>query len=217
MSESSHTHHGQPVLATGAPLQSATAAMILIHGRGATAESILSLAAELSQPGFACLAPQAAANTWYPYSFLQPLEANEPHLSSALAVIAALVEHVNAAGVPTDKIVILGFSQGACLALEFAARNAQRFGGVIAFSGGLIGPDGISRDYAGSLAGTPVFIGCSDVDFHIPVQRVQHSTAILQQLGGEVTERIYPGMGHTVNEDEINFARALIAPLGAAE
>jgi predicted esterase len=206
-------HQGQPVLVTGEPLKSARAAMILIHGRGASAEDILTLVPELDQTGFAYLAPQAAGYTWYPYSFLAPLSSNEPWLSSALSVIASLFEQVAEAGIPAERTILLGFSQGACLSLEFAARNARRYGGVAALSGGLIGPDGTPRDYQGSLEGTPVFLGCSDVDSHIPKQRVQQSAEILQRLGGEVTMRLYPGMGHMVNEDEIEFVRGMMAAL----
>lgn len=206
-------HQGQPVLTAGEPLQAARAAMIMVHGRGATAESILALAGELPQPGFAFLAPQAAGNTWYPNSFLAPIPSNEPGLSSGLAVIAGLLAQLAGAGIPPEQTILLGFSQGACLSLEFAARNARRYGGVAGLSGGLIGPDGTPRDYPGSLAGTPIFLGCSDVDFHIPKERVQHTTQVLQKLGGNVTERLYPGMGHTVNLDEIKFVRGMMANL----
>lgn len=204
-------HQGQPVLTSGAPLPQARVAMILIHGRGASAEDILALAGEFDQPEVAYLAPQAAGNTWYPNTFLAPLASNEPKLSSALAVIAGLLEQVAAAGIPPERTLLLGFSQGACLALEFVARNARRYGGVAGLSGGLIGPDGTPRDYPGSLDGTPVFLGCSDVDFHIPKARVQHSTEVLRRLGGAVTERLYPGMGHTVNRDEIDTVTAMVA------
>lgn len=204
-------HQGQPVLTSGAPLEQARAAMILIHGRGATAEDILTLAGELGQPKVAYLAPQAAGNTWYPNTFLAPLTSNEPKLSSALAVIAGLLEQIAVAGIPPERTLLLGFSQGACLSLEFAARNARRYGGVAGLSGGLIGPDGTPRDYPGSLDGTPVFLGCSDVDFHIPKARVQHSTEVLRRLGGDVTEQLYPGMGHTVNRDELNTVTAMVA------
>ena len=206
-------HQGQPVLTAGEPLEQAQAAMILVHGRGATAESILTLAQEVDRPGFAYLAPQAVGNTWYPYSFLAPLANNEPYLASALAMLADLFEHLATAGFSADKVLLLGFSQGACLASEFIARNARRYGGVAGLSGGLIGPDSSPRDYAGSLEGTPIFLGCSDVDFHIPKERVQHSTEVLRRLGGEVTERLYPGMGHTVNQDELEFVRGMMARL----
>ncbi len=206
-------HRGQPVLTAGTPLEQAQALMVLVHGRGATAESILTLAREVDRPGFAYLAPQAAGNTWYPYSFLNPIADNEPHLSSALALLAGLFERLGGAGFPPEKVLLLGFSQGACLSLEFVARNARRYGGVAALSGGLIGPDGTPRNYPGSLAGTPIFLGCSDVDFHIPKERVHHSTEVLRQLGADVTERLYPGLGHTVNQDELAFVAEMMAKL----
>jgi predicted esterase len=210
-------HQGQPVLTAGRPLDQARAAMILIHGRGATAESILTLAGELDQPEFAYLAPQAAGNTWYPYSFLAPLEDNEPYLSSALAMLAGLIDRLAGAGLTPEQTMLVGFSQGACLSLEFVARNARRYGGVAALSGGLIGPDGTSRDYTGSLAGTPIFLGCSDVDPHIPKARVHHSTEVLDKLGGQVTERLYPGMGHTVNEDELAFVQGMMVGIASSD
>lgn len=206
-------HEGQPILAAGAPLAQAKAAMILLHGRGAPAESILSLAPEVGQSGFAYLAPQAANHTWYPYSFLAPIADNEPHLSSALAAVQTTLAGIETAGIPPERTVILGFSQGACLTLEFAARHPRRYGGIIAFTGGLIGEEGTPRDYIGSLDGTPVFIGSSDVDFHVPLQRVQASARILRELGGDVTMRIYPNMGHTINQDEIEFTRQLMSSL----
>src|SRR5713101_7720337 len=184
-------HQGQPVLTAGEPLDKAKATMIMVHGRGASAEDILSLTTELNQPGFAYLAPEAAGDTWYPNSFLAPIASNEPGLSSGLAVIASLLDQASEAGIPAERVVILGFSQGACLSLEFVARHARRYGGVIALSGGLIGPEGTPRDYAGSLAGTPVFLGCSDIDPHIPKERVLHSARVLQALGGQVTAKLY--------------------------
>lgn len=207
---SNNPHNGQPVLVAGAPLATARAAMVMIHGRGASAEDILALAAEFAAPDVAFLAPQAADGAWYPQRFIAPLAANEPFLSSALATVGRLVEHITSTGIPQERVFLLGFSQGACLALEYAARNPQRYGGVIALSGGLIGPIGTAFDYAGSLAGTSVFLGCSDVDFHIPLERVHESTAAMRTLGGDVTERIYPGMGHTVNADETAFVRELL-------
>ena len=208
-------HQGQPILRAGEPLEQAQAAMVMVHGRGATAENILELAVELNQPGLAYLAPQAADNTWYPHSFLGPLASNEPGLSSGLAAITNVLAQVAQAGIPLERTMLLGFSQGACLALEFVARNARRYGGVAGLSGGLIGPDGTPRDYPGSLAGTPVFLGCSDVDFHVPKERVQLSAQVLQRLGGQVTMRLYPGMGHTVNQDEIDFVRGMMVALVA--
>ena len=203
-------HQAQPVLQTGKPLAEAKAAMILIHGRGATAESILELSTVLHHPGMAYLAPQASGNTWYPYSFLSPMAQNEPGLSSGLQVVADLVAQVEAAGIPSEKIILGGFSQGACLTSEFVARNAKRYGGVIVFSGGVIGPPGTPRDYSGLLDGTPIFIGCSDVDFHIPVERVHETAEVFTRLGARVTKKIYPSMGHTVIKDEIDHALKIV-------
>jgi phospholipase/carboxylesterase len=209
-------HQGQPVLAAGEPLNRARAAMVMLHGRGATAESILTLAADLDQPGFAFLAPQAAGHTWYPNSFLAPIPSNEPGISSGMAAISDVLAKLGEAGVPAERVILLGFSQGACLSLEFVARHARHYGGVAGLSGGLIGPDGAPRDYSGSLAGTPVFLGCSDVDFHIPKERVHFTAAVLRRLGGSVAERLYPNMGHTVNQDEIDFIRGMMAGLISA-
>jgi phospholipase/carboxylesterase len=204
------------VYVAGDELAQAQAAMVMVHGRGATAESILALAAsELRRPGFGYLAPQAAHNSWYPYSFLYPLEDNEPHLSSALEKLSDLLGYLADAGLPPEHTLLLGFSQGACLALEFAARNTRRYGGVAGLSGGLMGPDGTPRDYAGSLDGTPVFLGCSDVDPHIPKERVEESAAVLRRLGADVTMRIYPGLGHTLNQDEITFVQQMMAALSS--
>ncbi len=206
-------HQGQPVLAAGEPLNSAKTAMILLHGRGASAEDILMLTADLDQPGFAYLAPQAANDTWYPNRFTVPSAANEPWLSSALSVIEGLIAQVDAAEIPAERLILLGFSQGACLALEYAARHARRYGGIAGLSGGLIGGDGEARHDSGSFADTPIFLGCSDVDFHIPKARVEQSAVILKALGAAVTLRLYPNMGHTVNEDEIAFVRGLMSAL----
>ncbi len=206
-------HRNRPVFTAGKVLSEARAAMILLHGRGAGADDILSLAEEFGQTDFAYIAPAAANNTWYPNSFLAPLASNEPGLSSALAVITTLLIQIEAAGIPAKRTVLLGFSQGACLTLESVARNARRYGAAIGLSGGLIGPEGTPRDYKGSLAGTPVFLGCSDRDFHIPKERVEESALILQNLGGEVDARIYPNMGHTVNEDEISAVKNILDKL----
>lgn len=210
-------HQGQPVQSAGEPLDRASAAMVMMHGRGATAEDILELAAEFKQSGFAYLAPQAAQHSWYPNSFLAPMSSNEPGLSSGLAVIAALLEQLADAGIPTERTILLGFSQGACLALEFAARNARRYGGLVGLSGGLIGPAGTPRNYGGSLEGTPVFLGCSDSDFHIPRERVEQSAEVLQQLGGNVTAKLYPRMGHTVNRDEIRAVQGMMVDVKASK
>lgn len=211
--EAKMIHQRQPVLAAGEPLAMARAAVLMVHGRGASAEDILSFAGVLAQPGVAYLAPQAAGYTWYPNSFLAPIESNEPYLTSALATLEALVARITDAGVPTERLMLLGFSQGACLTLEYVARHARRYGGVIGWSGGLIGPDGAPRDYPGRLDGAPVFLGCSDRDPHVPQARVELSAETLRGLGADVTLRIYPGMGHTVNEDEIAFTRQMLAAL----
>src|SRR6266571_9001028 len=207
-------HEGQPLLTAGEPLDRATAAMVMVHGRGAAAEDILALTAEMNQSGFVYLAPQAAQNSWYPNSFLAPIQSNEPGLSSGLAVIASILDHLAEAGISAERTMLLGFSQGACLTLEFAARNARRYGGVVGLSGGLIGPDGTPRDYAGSLARTPVFLGCSDVDPHIPRERVEESAEVLRRLGGDVTARLYPRMGHMVNRDELRFVQGMMGGVG---
>lgn len=206
-------HRGQAVLKAGAPLEQAKAAVIMVHGRGATAESILSLVEVIDQPGFAYLAPQASGYTWYPHTFLAPIASNEPGISSGLAAIASLLDYLAAGGLAAEQTILLGFSQGACLTLEFAARQARRYGGVAGLSGGLIGPEGTPRHYSGSLAGTPVFLGCSDVDSHIPQARVKHSAEVLQRLGGQVTMRLYPGMGHQVNQDEIDVIKQMMVNL----
>lgn len=203
-------HGDQPVLAIGKPLAEAAGALVLLHGRGATAESILDLADYLPHPGLAYLAPQAADSTWYPYSFLTPMERNEPYLSSALARVGEVVTGIEAVGLSPERIFLGGFSQGACLAAEYVARNARRFGGLLLFSGGVIGPEGTPRNYNGSLDGTPVFLGCSDVDPHIPLTRVRETAAVLERLGAHVDLRIYPRMGHTINQDEIEAAAALL-------
>jgi predicted esterase len=207
-------HQGQKVYTAGQELAEAGAAMILVHGRGATAPSILELAPVLHHDDLAYLAPQAAGQTWYPYSFLNPIEQNEPGLSSGLQVLADLVAQVEAAGIPAEKIIIGGFSQGACLASEFVARNARRYGGLLAFSGGLIGPPGTPRQYAGSLDGTPVFLGCSTTDFHIPAERVDETAAVLSEMGAAVTKRLYPNMGHTIIQDEIDQAQKIVQAVG---
>ena len=202
--------HEKQVVFQGVPLASAKKAMILLHGRGASAASILSLQEYLDLEGFALLAPEATNHTWYPYSFMAPVEQNEPWLSSAIELIAELVADCKAAGIPESGIHFLGFSQGACLTLEFAARNAARYGSVTAFTGRLIG-EKINRDnYAGAFIETPVFIGCRDRDMHVPVERVYASTNILTEMGAKVIEKIYPGMGHTINEDEISIVNSIL-------
>ena len=202
-------HDGQPVLAAGESLERATSAMLLVHGRGASAEDILSTLSALIQPGWAFVAPQAANNAWYPYPFMEPLEMNQPWLDSALGWLGGLLGRIEGT-VPAERVILLGFSQGACLSLEFAARNARRYGGLVGLSGALIGPDDTPRHYPGSLAGTPIFLGCSDVDPHIPAERVRDTAAVMGGLDGEVTMRFYPQMGHQVNQDELQFVADLM-------
>jgi len=210
-------HQGQPVLRAGLPLEEAGTAMILIHGRGASAYDIMSLGSLLEHPQMAYLAPEAANNAWYPYSFLAPLEQNEPYLSSALQVVAGLVAQAEEAGLPPEKIILVGFSQGACLASEFVARNPRRYGGLIAFSGGVIGPPGSQpRLYPGTVEGMPVFLGCSDVDAHIPLARVEETAVVFEALGAQVNKQIYPNMAHTVIQDEIDQANRMITAVAAS-
>ena len=210
----SKLHADQPILTAGVPLAQARAAVVLIHGRGATAESILDLTTVLHGADLAYLAPQAAGQTWYPQSFLAPLAANEPWLSSALATLDGLLAQVAASGIVPAQTVLLGFSQGACLALEYGARHAQHWGGLVGLSGGLIGPAGTPRDYTGTLTGTPVFLGCSDIDAHIPKSRVIESGDVFRRLGATVDLRLYPGMGHTINRDELTAVQDLLDALG---
>jgi predicted esterase len=203
-------HAGQPIETRGRPLGEGSAAMILVHGRGATPHNILDLAGALAHPDFTYLAPAAAGNTWYPYSFMADTAANEPGLSSGLGVLDALVREVLDAGIPRDRIVLGGFSQGACLTSEYAVRHAGRFGAILVFSGGLIGPPGTTWPHGGDFAGTPAFFGCSDVDAHVPRTRVDESAEVMEAMGARVEKRIYPGMGHLINDDEIAFARTLL-------
>lgn len=202
-------HDGHTLTYIGSP-EDASVAVLTLHGRGDSARGILGIAGVLSMEHTLYAAPEAEGNSWYPHSFLMPLERNEPYLSSALEAVGDALGKLEKAGFARENIVLLGFSQGACLALEYSARNATRYGGVIALSGGLIGPEGTPRDYAGSLDRTPVFLGCSDVDAHIPEARVMESAGVMNRLGGDVDARIYPGMGHTVNEEELAAARAII-------
>jgi predicted esterase len=203
-------HRGQPVLTLGPAPESARLTMIMAHGRGASAEDMLGLAAELGTTDVAFLAPQAAGRTWYPNTFLSPIPDNEPWLTSALGVIGSLVDGLTARQIPYERMALIGFSQGACLSLEFAARHPRRYAAVVGLSGGLIGPPGTARDYPGAFAGAPVFLGCSDIDPHIPLGRVQESAAVFRRMGASVDERIYPRMGHTVNQDEMGAVTGLL-------
>jgi phospholipase/carboxylesterase len=200
----------QSVRTAGQSLATATKALIMLHGRGSSSADILSLAPALRVAGFALLAPQAPQSSWYPNSFLAPLALNEPRLSSALQLLQELVASLESQGIAKENIYFLGFSQGACLTLEFVARTATRYGGVVAFTGGLLGDKIYPEHYSGNFGGTPIFIGTSDPDFHVPVERVRASTALLTQLGAHVTERVYPNMGHTISQEEIELANSLI-------
>jgi predicted esterase len=213
----SDPHANQPVLTAGPTPEKADATVLLIHGRGADAESMLSLHGELAAQNLTAIAPQAAGNTWYPHSFLAPLDANQPYLDSALGRLGSLVADLLARGIPSERIVVLGFSQGACLTLEFVARHARHYGAVIGLTGGLIGPPGTPRNYPGSLAGTPVFLGSSDPDPHVPFERVKETEAVLRRMGAKVELRRYPGMPHTINEDELDVCRKLLQRVIAAK
>jgi phospholipase/carboxylesterase len=203
-------HQSEELVTGGTPIGEARAAVVAVHGRGATARGVLDLAREVSPDGVASLAPQAAGNTWYPNSFLASLAANQPHLDSGLRAVGDAVDAAVDGGVPLDRVVLVGFSQGACLASEYVARNARRYGGVGVLSGGLIGPEGTPRDYEGSLDGTPVFLGCSDRDPHVPAERVHETRDVFERLDGDVTERLYEAMGHGVNEDELERLRGMV-------
>jgi len=210
MTHSSDPHAHEPVVTAGPPLAEAMAVVIAIHGRGAAPTDIIALQPAIERPDVAWLAPTAADRRWYPNRFISEVASNEPFLSSALHRIETLTGQIVEAGITHDRIVFLGFSQGACLAAEFVARHPRRWGGVVVFSGGLIGAPGTTWTTPGSLEATPVFIGCSDVDEHIPLERVEESAAVLGRMGGDVTLRIYPGMGHHVNADEIGHARGVV-------
>jgi phospholipase/carboxylesterase len=202
--------HLPNIQAAGKEPAPGTKVLIMLHGRGGSAADILSLAAYLDVEDFALVAPQATGNTWYPYSFLAPPEQNEPWLSSALEVLEDLVTDLYQKGVEPQHLYFLGFSQGACLTLEFVARNAEKYGGVVAFTGGLIGDQIYAENYEGAFENTPVFIGTSNPDPHVPVERVQATTSLLKEMGAAVTEKIFPGMGHTISQEEIDLANKLV-------
>ena len=202
--------HKKNIITAGKEIAPANKVLIMLHGRGGSAEDILSLSSHLNVKDFALLAPQATNNTWYPYSFLAPPSQNEPWLSSALQLVRELVDDMLSKGVPAGNIYFAGFSQGACLTLEFVTRNATQYGGVAAFTGGLIGDKIYQENYKGDFHNTPVFIGTSDPDPHIPVERVYATTSILKKMNASVTEKIYPHMGHTINQDEIDQVNQLI-------
>lgn len=202
--------HQKKILTAGKKAIKGHKALIMVHGRGGNAEDILSLSAHLNVQDYALVAPQAMGNTWYPYSFMEQPTLNEPWLSSALEILELTRKDLNAQGIPDEDIYFLGFSQGACLTLEFVTRNARKYGGVVAFTGGLIGDRIYHEHYKGDFKNTPVFIGSSDPDPHVPVERVFESSTILRSMHAAVTEKIYPNMGHTINQDEINEVNRLI-------
>ncbi|WP_291908980.1 dienelactone hydrolase family protein [Chitinophaga sp. CB10] len=202
--------HQKNIITAGAPIAAAKKALIMIHGRGASARDIITLAPHLNVKDYTIIAPQATGNTWYPQSFLAPPAQNEPWLSSALDLLSEVVADTVAAGIAKENIYFLGFSQGACLTLEFTTRHAARYGGIVAFTGGLIGDRIYPENYKGNFEQTPVYIGSSDPDFHVPVARVHASADLLQQMGADVTATIYPQMGHTITIDEIKEANRLV-------
>jgi predicted esterase len=215
-------HKDQPILQGGAPLAEAAAAMILLHGRNGSAQDMLALARDLdaSPPSpegrggqgvrTACFVPEARDRQWYPFSLLEKVERNRPALNSALALVKRIMEKIAATGIPPERVVLLGFSQGASVALEFAARNPQRYGALIALSGALLGPEGTPRDYAGSLDGTPLFLGSGDADAHLPKRRVDETAQVFERLGATVTRRVYPGLGHAIHPDEVVVVREML-------
>ena len=202
--------HSKQITSSGIPLNEAKKAIIMLHGRGASADSIISLAGQLNIDDFAILAPQATNNSWYPYSFLVPAEQNQPALDSALQLIDNLVHEVQETGIPLQKIYFLGFSQGACLALEYAARHAAPYGGVSAFTGGLIGDQLRPENYTGDFVHTPIFISTGDPDPHVPVSRVEESVKILEKLNAEVSLRVYNGRPHTIQFQELDLVNKLV-------
>lgn len=209
----SDPHAGQPVLAAGPRPEDAAATLVLVHGRGGSADDILTLHRALDLDGLAALAPQAADHTWYPNRFIAPIESNQPWLDSALARLTTLVDDLAVRGVPAERVALLGFSQGACLVCDFVARNPKRYGSAMALCGGLIGPPGTTWDFAGSLHQTPVFLGASDPDPHIPFARVAETQRELERLGAAVELRRYPDMPHAINADELDVCRAMLAKL----
>ncbi|HXN35766.1 MAG TPA: dienelactone hydrolase family protein [Opitutaceae bacterium] len=211
-------HDRQLVLRGGAPLAKARAALVLMHGRGASAEDIFSLgeAATADAPDVALIAPQAAGNSWYPQRFLAPTARNEPYLSSALGVIANLLAEASENRIRYDRVILAGFSQGACLALEFASRHPRRYGAVVGLSGALIGPPRGPRRLSGSMDATPVYLGCDEEDAHIPLASVEESAEVFAALGAQVTKSIFKGMGHTVNDEELGALRNLVQKVSAS-
>ena len=202
--------HKKNIASARPTLGEASRVLVMLHGRGATAQDILSLADYLNVADYSKLAPQATNHTWYPLSFLATPSQNEPWLSSAMDLLTEVVHDINHAGIADDKIYFLGFSQGACLTLEFVTRNARRWGGAVAFTGGLIGDKIYHENYKGDFLETPVYIGTSDPDPHVPVERVNETTQILTAMNARITTDVFPGMGHTVSEKEIDQANRLV-------
>ena len=212
----SNPHTGLPVVTRGQPLGESRGVAVMMHGRGRDADDILGLADRIGAEGFTYLAPAAHENSWYPYSFLAPVEENEPRLSHALELYEGLIDGLLEEGIPRRRIVLAGFSQGACLTAEYAARHADRYGGILIFTGGLIGPPGTRWEYGGTFGGTPVFLGTSDVDEFVPEERVRESADVFRNMGADVTLRVYPGMDHIVNDDEIDVAREILRGVASA-
>ena len=206
----SNLHEGQPVAARGRPIEDSRCVAVMVHGRGRDTEDILRVADRIGEGSFTYLAPTAKDNSWYPYSFLEPIVKNEPYLSYALEVLDDLVTGLMKKGIPRSRVVLAGFSQGACLAAEYAVRHADRYGGILLFTGGLIGPSGTRWEYGGSFGGTPVFLGTSDIDEFVPEERVRESAEVFERMDANVTLRVYPGMDHVVNDDEIAVAREIL-------
>lgn len=205
-------HNPNNFLTAGKPLDKATNVLVMVHGRGSSARDILALTEHLRADDFAFVAPEATGHTWYPYSFLRPTDENEPYLSSALYVLTSLRARLQSDfNFKLPQIHWLGFSQGACLMLEFAVRNATEYGGIFGLSGGLIGPAGEFRNYQGQFSNTPVFLACSDTDSHIPKERVLETERVFRSMGADVTTKLYPNFGHTINEDELKNINLLLA------
>ncbi|MCF2502352.1 dienelactone hydrolase family protein [Dyadobacter sp. CY107] len=198
--------HSKQIIKDGVAIGEAKKAIVMLHGRGGSAEDIISLKRVLNISDMAIYAPKATNNSWYPYSFMAPVAQNQPALDSALALIGQLVADIEADGIAAENIYFAGFSQGACLTLEYTARNAKRYGGIIAFTGGLVGEEMTEESYQGDFAGTPVLIATGDPDPHVPVSRVKESIAILERMNAFVTFAIYPGRQHTISSQEIQLA-----------
>jgi phospholipase/carboxylesterase len=202
--------HKKQFIATGVSLDTAKKVVIMVHGRGGSADDILGLADDLNIPDFAIIAPDATGHSWYPYSFLSPPALNEPWLSSSLNLLKEITGDLNKKGIDAEYIYFLGFSQGACLTLEYVTRNAQKYGGIVAFTGGLIGDKIYPENYTGKFSGTPVLLASGDPDPHVPVERVDRSAEIISGMGASVTKMIYSNLGHTISNDEIILANKII-------